>query len=350
MKIKRLLLLMVSICMVLMFASIALIAEKAVCAEKAPILALSQTYNWKMTAWFPAGHNENRHLIQFIDKMKQSTDGKVKITIYESTLGAPTDHWDMLKGNVIQFAFLAEGYSIGRMPVGTLYNLPFEFTNYNDMFRIYNEWMKAGYLREMTDNFKILYFKPTSFQQLFLRNKKVTTLEGLKGLKVRALSGLQGQTIAALGAAGVSMSGGETYMGLQTGVIDGTITGIDNVVDRKFYEVCKYALQMPIYSGIWVVSMNKETWNSLPKELQTLIDDVSEEVGAAEKKRTLDADNAYWETTRKAGVEVYTISPEEQARWKKATASVDDKYLQEWAAKGHPVKEALEMMRKMASK
>jgi TRAP-type C4-dicarboxylate transport system substrate-binding protein len=332
------------------FVSIYVTVEKAHCAEKARVLALSQTYHWKMTAWFPAGHNENRHLIQFIDTMKQRTDGKVNITIYEGTLGAPGDHWDMLKGNATQLAFLAEGYSVGRMPVGTLFNLPFEFTNYEDMYRIYGEWMKAGYLKEMTDNFKVLSFKPTLFQQLFLRNKKVTTLEGLKGLKVRALSGLQGQTIAALGATGVSMSGGETYMGLQTGVIDGTVTGIDNVVDRKFFEVCKYALQMPIYSGIWVVSMNKETWNSLPKELQTLIDEVSEEVGAAEKKRTLEADNAYWEITRKAGVEVYTIGPEEQARWKKATAGVADKYVQDWAAKGYPVREALEMMRKISSK
>lgn len=96
--------------------------------------------------------------------------------------------------------------------------------------------------------------------------------------------------------------------------------------------------------------MNKETWNGLPKELQALIDEVSEEVGAAEKKRTLEADNAYWEKTRKAGVEVYTVAPEEQARWKKATASVADKYIKDWTAKGYPVKEALDMMRKIASK
>jgi TRAP-type C4-dicarboxylate transport system substrate-binding protein len=96
--------------------------------------------------------------------------------------------------------------------------------------------------------------------------------------------------------------------------------------------------------------MNKETWTSLPKELQTLIDEVSQEVGAAENKRTVESDNAYWEKTRKAGVEVYTISSEDQARWKKATAGIADKYVQEWAAKGYPVREALEMMRKIASK
>ena len=102
MKSKRLSLCVASVCLVLVFVSIYVAVEKADCAERARVLALSQTYHWKMTAWFPAGHNENRHLIQFIDTMKQRTDGKVNITIYEGTLGAPGDHWDMLKGNAIQ--------------------------------------------------------------------------------------------------------------------------------------------------------------------------------------------------------------------------------------------------------
>jgi TRAP-type C4-dicarboxylate transport system substrate-binding protein len=313
-------------------------------------ISLSKTYNWKMTAFFPAGHSENKQLIQFIDTLNKRTNGAVKISIYESTLGSPNDHWDMLKNNAIQLAFLAEGYSVGRMPVGSLLNLPFEFTNMADMYRVYAEWLKAGYLKEMTDNFKVVFYKPTMFQHFFFRNKKVSNLDGLKGLKVRALSGLQGQAIAALGATGVSMPGGELYMAMQTGVIDGTVTGIDNVIDRKFYEVAKYGLQTPVYSGIWIVAMNKETWNSLPKELQALMEEIGQEIQAADQKRTLEAEKVFWDTARQKGMEIYNISPDEVERWKKATAAVDDKYVADWSAKGYPVKEALEMMRKIAGK
>jgi TRAP-type C4-dicarboxylate transport system substrate-binding protein len=336
-------------CLVLFFASISLMITRGECADK-PALTLSKTYNWKMTAFFPSGHNENKQLIQFIDTLNKRTNGGAKISIYESTLGSPNDHWDMLKNNAIQLAFLAEGYSVGRMPVGSLLNLPFEFTNMADMYKAYAEWLKAGYLKEMTDNFKVLFYKPTMFQHFFFRNKKVTNLEGLKGLKVRALSGLQGQAIAALGATGVSMPGGELYMAMQTGVIDGTVTGIDNVIDRKFYEVAKYGLQVPVYSGIWIVAMNKETWNSIPKELQALMEEIGQEIQAAEQKRTLEAEKGFWDTARQKGMEIYNISPDEIARWKKATAVVDDKYMADWSAKGYPVKEALEMMRKIQNK
>jgi TRAP-type transport system periplasmic protein len=318
-------------------------------AASPPIISLSKIYNWKMTAFFPAGHSENKQLVQYIDTLNKRTNGAVKISLYESTLGSPNDHFDMVKNNAVQLGFLAEGYSVGRMPVGSLLNLPFEFDNMPDMYKTYAEWLKAGYLKEMTDNFKVLFYKPTMFQHFFLRNKKVTKLEDFKGMKVRALSGLQGQAIAALGATGVSMPGGELYMALQTGVIDGTVTGVDNVVDRKFYEVAKYGLRNPVYSGIWIVAMNKETWNSLPKELQTLMEEIGQEVQAAEQKRTLDSEKAYWDTVRQKGMDVYTIPPDEIARWKKATSAVDDKYVAEWSAKGYPVKEALALMRKIAT-
>jgi TRAP-type transport system periplasmic protein len=335
------------ICLTVLICALFIAPENSNAASPATI-TLSKTYNWKMTAFFPAGHNENKQLVQFADTLNKRTNGAVKISLYESTLGSPNDHWDMLKNNAVQLAFLAEGYSVGRMPVGSLLNLPFEFENMADMYKAYAEWLKTGYLKEMTDNFKVVFYKPTMFQHFFFRNKKVTKLEEFKGLKVRALSGLQGQAISALGATGVSMPGGELYMALQTGVIDGTVTGVDNVIDRKFFEVAKYGLRTPVYSGIWIVAMNKEVWNSLPKELQTLMEEIGQEIQTAEQKRTLDAEKTYWDNIRQKGMEVYSIPPEEIARWKKATAAVDDKYLADWSARGYPVKEALAMMRKIA--
>jgi TRAP-type C4-dicarboxylate transport system substrate-binding protein len=338
-----------AVCLTMLVVLLSIMAGSAGAAEKSPpVISLSKTYNWKMTAWFPTGHDDNKQLVQFIDMLNKRTNGGVKIALYESTLGSPNDHWDMVKNNATQLAFLAEGYSVGRMPVSTLISLPFEFTNMPDMYKVYAEWMKAGYLKELTDNFKILLYKPTSFMNFFFRNKKVTNLEGFKGLKLSVMGGLQGQVMTAIGATGVSMPGGELYMAMSTGIIDGTTTGVNNVIARKFYEVAKYGMQTPVYAGIWVVAMNKETWNSLPKELQALMEEIGQEVQADEMKKTMDAVKGHWDAARKNGMEVYDISPEEVARLKKATSDVDDKYLAEWSAKGYPVKEALAMMRKIA--
>jgi hypothetical protein len=57
-----------------------------------------------------------------------------------------------------------------------------------------------------------------------------------------------------------------------------------------------------------------------------------------------------WDIARKAGVTIYTISPEEKARWKKAVSDVDDKYTAEIIARGYPAREAVNIMRKVAGK
>lgn len=313
-------------------------------------LALSKTYRWKMTSFFPGGHPHNKALHEFVEALDRRTGGGVKVTIYESTLGAPGDHWDMLKGNAVQLAFLAEGYAGNKMPVASLANLPFETVDMNTLMDVFNGWMRAGYLKEVTDNFHVLFYKPTPYQSLVTARKKVTSLADFKGLKIRALGGLQGQAITALGASGVSMPGSEIYMALQTHVVDGTITGPDFVLATKLYEPCKYALRVPVYSGMWVAAMNKETWEGLPKELQALIDEVGREIGAADFKRQVEGERTIWDSVRKAGVEVYTIPAEERARWKAATADVAERYVREWAGKGAPVKEALEMMRRLAAR
>jgi TRAP-type C4-dicarboxylate transport system substrate-binding protein len=282
--------------------------------------------------------------------MNARTDGKVKIALFEATLGAPTDQWDMLKNNAIQLAYLGEAYNTGRMPISSILNLPFEVSDMASTVLVYEEWAKAGYLKEITDSFKLLGQTPVDLMQFFFRNKKVMTQADLKGLKIRTVSALHGRIVTTLGAAGVSMPGGEMYMGLQTGIIDGIITGIGGFNDRKLYETCKYGMEYPIAAGIFVLAMNKETWEGLPSELQNLMIEVGREVSAADVKRKVDMEKGQWDIARKAGVTIYTISPEEKARWKKAVSDVDDKYTAEIIARGYPAREAVNIMRKVAGK
>ena len=170
-------------------------------------------------------------------------------------------------------------------------------------------------------------------------------MEDFRGLKIRALQGMQGRTVTALGAASVSMHGSEIYMNLSTGVIDGLLTGPDFVYGVKLYEIAKYGIKLSFFAGMFFECMNKNVWDSLPKDLQDTIEAVANEVREEDKAQTIAVEKGAWDDLRnKTKMEIYTISPEEQARWKKATSGIANKYLNEWAAKGFPVKEAYQMM------
>lgn len=330
-----------------MTASLLLLAF--VLPAEAQTVNLSTSYNWKMASGLMSGQNANDGLIRFVKVLDQRTNGKVKINLYEGTLGAPADHWDMVKSNALQFTFTSDASNAGRIPILSMVSLPLTYPNTRTVWLTANEWLKAGYLKELTDNFRVVYFYATSPLTLFLSNKKVVTMNDFKGLKIRCGGGIQCQSVALLGGTGVNVPFGELYMALQTHMIDGAISGVDIMFDRKFYEVTKYVCKQPLYFGIYTLLMNKETWNSLPPELQKLIDQTANEVSAAEVDKRIKDEQSYWDAYGKKS-EVYAISEAEAEKWRLAVEGIADKYVQDTSARGYPAKEALELTRKVVGK
>jgi TRAP-type transport system periplasmic protein len=305
------------------------------------------TYNWKMTSPYPPGDDANQKCDVFAKNIEKRSNGRVKMTIYQGSLGSPRDAWDMVTSNTVQFAWTGDLYNPGRLKIAQMVALPFEVPNVRVAQRIMNELLKAGYLKEMTDNLKPLYFLPTYPIGLFWKDKKVTTLEGFKGMKIRCGTGLQGDALKKLGASTVSLPGSEEYMSLQTGVIDATITGINIAIHRKINEVSKYAMrEPPLFFGILFMTMNKKTWNSIPQDLKDIIEDEANKISSTQIGEIVNQEEAMWKEYSK-NVEVYSLSPQEQDRMRKAIGDLPERYAADLSAKGLPGKEALSLIRKV---
>ena len=173
-------------------------------------------------------------------------------------------------------------------------------------------------------------------------------MEDFKGLKVRTAAGLLSQTITSIGATGVTIGGGEVYMSLDRGVIDAAISAVDNATERKYDEVIKYVVKASFTEGAFVLLLNKETWNSLPPDLQKIVEQTAKDASDTQSKSYLADEQAVWDAFGKK-VEVYSLSKEVEAQMKKATEGVTDKYVKDVTAKGYPAKEALDLMRKVVS-
>jgi TRAP-type C4-dicarboxylate transport system substrate-binding protein len=307
----------------------------------------SKTYSWKMSSPLPGGHKGNIPYVEFAKLVEQRTSGKVKITFYEGTLGAPGDIWDMVKNNAIQFACTIDAHNAGRVPITTMVSLPFEVPSTKAAAFVANEWLKAGYLKELTDNFKVLGFQPTYPMTLFMKNKKITKLEDLRGMKIKCGTGMQGEPLRVLGGVPIAMPGADMYMSIQTGILDGAVNDIGDATSRKFVEIIKFAARQPVlYFGMGFGIMNKETWDSLPQDIQKVIDQAARDSIGADAARRQDETTALWNDFGKQ-VEVYSLSKEEQDKWRQAASGITDNYVKEISAKGYPAKEALELMRKV---
>jgi len=108
-------------------------------------------------------------------------------------------------------------------------------------------------------------------------NIRVETPYDLAGQRMRSVPTYQ-PFMLALGIKPVTMPGGEIYIALERGTVDGFGWPIyGGFVEMGFPEVVKYCIDHPFYRGDIVLQMNLDSYNELPKHLQDLIQEVAAE-------------------------------------------------------------------------
>jgi len=106
-------------------------------------------------------------------------------------------------------------------------------------------------------------------------------LGDLKGKKIRIFaSPFQTATFQRLGATPVAMTLGDVLPAIQQGAIDGAIGGIEAFNGLHFYDTAKY-ITMTNHAAIFlVVEVSKKWYESLPADLQQIVDRTAASVAA----------------------------------------------------------------------
>lgn len=166
----------------------------------------------------------------------------------------------------------------------------------------------------------------TSEPNIFImKDVEVRTPADLEGLKMRVAGSTSASMIEALGATPVQMPAGEIYNALQTGLIDGVVTGASAVTDFKLSEVANsYTVGAPLGRLTFYVVMNQSRYDGLSDEMKAAIDAHS---GESLSQSAEEAWNRVAEETI-AGLEadssktVITLSDEEAAAFGELTSPV----------------------------
>ncbi len=102
--------------------------------------------------------------------------------------------------------------------------------------------------------------------------RKIESFNDLKGLKISGASDSTVRALGKLGCAGIRMAGGDTYLALQTGVLDGATQTPDNAKKSRYEEVIKYMVAGFGFSAqISGAYINTPRYNSLPPDLQNVV-------------------------------------------------------------------------------
>ena len=238
----------------------------------------NEEFEWKMiTAWpknLPALGRAAEDLAKIIDEMSA---GRLKIKVYGAgELVGPFEVFDTVSEGAAEVGHGAAYYWRGKAPAAALFTtVPFGMTA-QEM----NAWLHYGggieLWRELYAKFNLIPIPAgnTGVQMAGWFNKEINSLADLKGLKMR-IPGLGGEVMKRAGAIPVSLPGSEIFTSLQTGVVDAAEwIGPYNDLALGFHDVAKYYY----YPG-WhepgatlETIINKDAWNSLPRDLQKIVE------------------------------------------------------------------------------
>jgi len=273
----------------------------------------------------------------WVKKVEEATKGRVKIDVfYAQTLTKGPDIWNAVKTGVADMGWCFHGYWPDMTPLSdviTLPSLPIKSAEkgsevlwklYEKFPAIQNEYKDVHVLQLWSSN---PYF-------LITTKKQVKTMEDLKGLKIRVVGGPPTEQMKALGGIPTLIPMPDTYLSMDKGVIDGMGAPWEAIIAFRLYEIARYYTIVPLSAVYFSMSMNKQKWESLPKDIQQAITSASGlEAAKFWGKNWFDsAEEGAVDLAKKGNYQMikYAPPPQELEKWTKAAG---EPLWKEWVKK-----------------
>jgi TRAP-type C4-dicarboxylate transport system substrate-binding protein len=279
----------------------------------------------------------------WLKQVEEATGGQVKIQAFHGqTLAKGKDMWDAVKTGITDIGWCFHGYWPGMTPLTDVVSLPaLPFRSAEEgstiLWKLYETF--PAIQNEFKD-VKVLLLYTSEPYSLITRKKPVKSIEDIKGMKIRMTGGPPTDMMKALGGVPMLIPMPDNYISLQKGVIDGMGAPWEAINVWRFYEVVDYFTEVPFPAVYFSISMNKNKWSKLPKDVQEAIMSVGGLAGSkfwgknffdAMKDQTIEKLKAEGH-----GDNIYQLSDEERQRWVDVGGKpVWDAWVKNMNAKGH---------------
>ena len=307
----------------------------------APAYGQAKPIELTYSIFFPAPAPQTQVAMEWAKEIEKRTKGRLKITIFPGeTLSKAAQCYDGVVQGISDIGFSALAYTRGRFPLTEVADLPLGIKSGLVATKLINAYYKKFQPKELKD-VKVMYLH--GHGPGFLHTKKaVNKLEDLKGMKIRC-TGLAAKIVTALGGIPLGTPMPETYDALSRGVVEGSMAPQEALSTWRWGEVVKYTTESwgAAYSTGFFVVMNKKKWNSLPKDIKKIIEQVNKEWIEKQGKNWDDIDKLGREATLKRGNQIISLSKEENERWANAVRPLLDGYVKNMKEKGLPGEKAL---------
>jgi TRAP-type C4-dicarboxylate transport system substrate-binding protein len=272
--------------------------------------------------------------LPWVKKMNELGEGMFKIEVYVG--GAlnrvPPKQLKILKDGVADIAFILPYYTPGIFADDAVLEIPFLANKSIDASLAAHNLLMKGKLRGYDD---IVPLMLAAGQQYAVHTTfAVKTPSDLKGKKIRAAGQIQHFIAQSCGAAPIGMPVTKIAESMSRGVIQGTTNEWNGMRTFKIEDVARYHCMLPMGTPTFLLAMNKDSFNKLPKKAQDIFMDHREwtaRLWANEMDKSLDEHHKKIEADSKH--KVYYPTSAELEQWKQAIQPAVDQWLKEDAGR-----------------
>ena len=267
--------------------------------------------------------------------LDDKSGGKLKLTAFwGGALGGDLQATQALRSGVQEAVVTSSSPLVGLIPSLGVFDLPFLFANSKEadavMDGAFGDMMNKKLEEQGLVN---LAYWENGFRNLSNSKHAVNKWEDFSGLKVRVMqNNIFLDTFQNLGANATPMAFGEVFSALETNAIDAQENPYVTIDTSKFYEVQKYITETNHAYTPFLFLFSKPIFDSYTPEEQAALRECAV-VGRDEERKVIrELNQKSLEKIKAAGLEVNSLSAEEQARIREKSMVVYEKHKAEIGA------------------
>ncbi len=254
------------------------------------------------------------------DGVESDSEGRIEVERYPSMQlgGKPPELIDQAMDGIADIVWTVVGYTPGRFPRTEVFELPFLVEDARAASFAY--WtMFDRHMKEA--DFQDVHILGTWVHGpgMFHTNKPVRVPDDLRGMKIRGGSRLVNDLLTRVGAEPIGMPVPAVSEALSKGVLDGTTIPWEVTTALKIPELVENHTEFDgpaLYNLTFVLAMNKDVYDTMPADLQAIIDQNSGlEFSVFAGGTQADADGPARQVAVDRGNNIVTVSEAETGEW-----------------------------------
>jgi TRAP-type C4-dicarboxylate transport system substrate-binding protein len=287
--------------------------------------AQEKTFELKLSHWVPASHPLQKALEDWGAAVETDSGGTLHYKVFPAQqLGKAFDHYDMARDGIADLTYINPGYQPGRFPIIAAGELPFLMSDAKGGSEALDAWYRKYAAKEMKDVKFCLAFihDPSSFHS---STKKIVVPEDINGMKIRPAHATMAAWVKQLGGTNVQAAAPEVRDILEKHVADAVSFPWGSLVLFGIDKVTKYHMDAPLYVTTFAFVFNKARYDEMSPRQKKAIDNhcTTEQAGLVGGPWGKFEHDGLAKVKAEAGHEVYQLTPDQMAKWRKAAEPLE---------------------------